>query len=94
MEGDNSHVEMKLSSDMDDEVEANGVGENTNQHNHPYYPSKLNQRSPKTICGYVIGILFLFIIGKPICWYIYSSLLCGPLEFFILIGQMFLYNDH
>lgn len=63
MEGDNSHVEMKLSSDMDDEVEANGVGENTNQHNHPYYPSKLNQRSPKTICGYVIGILFLFIIG-------------------------------
>uniref|UniRef100_A0A672P3R2 Transferrin receptor protein 1 n=1 Tax=Sinocyclocheilus grahami TaxID=75366 RepID=A0A672P3R2_SINGR len=63
MEGDNSHVEMKLSSDMDDEVEANGVGENTNQHNHPYYPSKLNQRSPKTVCGYVIGILFLFVIG-------------------------------
>uniref|UniRef100_A0A671S8J3 Transferrin receptor protein 1 n=1 Tax=Sinocyclocheilus anshuiensis TaxID=1608454 RepID=A0A671S8J3_9TELE len=70
MEGDNSHVEMKLSSDMDDEVEANGVGENINQHNHPYYPSKLNQRSPKTVCGYVIGILFLFVIGKPICWYI------------------------
>uniref|UniRef100_A0A8C1DBD2 Transferrin receptor protein 1 n=1 Tax=Cyprinus carpio carpio TaxID=630221 RepID=A0A8C1DBD2_CYPCA len=63
MEGDNSHVEMKLSSDMDDEVDANGGGENTNQHNHPYYPSKLNQRSPKTICGFVIGILFLFIIG-------------------------------
>uniref|UniRef100_A0A8C1DAR9 Transferrin receptor protein 1 n=1 Tax=Cyprinus carpio carpio TaxID=630221 RepID=A0A8C1DAR9_CYPCA len=66
MEGDNSHVEMKLSSDMDDEVEANGVGENTNQHNRPYYPSKLNQRSPKTVCGCVIGILILFIIGKPI----------------------------
>ncbi|XP_067310451.1 transferrin receptor 1a [Pseudorasbora parva] len=63
MEGDNSHVEMKLSSDMDDEVEANGVGENINQHNRPYYPSKLNQRSPKTICGFVIAILFLFIIG-------------------------------
>ncbi|XP_016305099.1 transferrin receptor protein 1-like [Sinocyclocheilus anshuiensis] len=63
MEGDNSHVEMKLSSDMDDEVEANGVGENINQHNHPYYPSKLNQRSSKTVCGFVIGILFLFIIG-------------------------------
>uniref|UniRef100_A0A8C1Y9G3 Transferrin receptor protein 1 n=1 Tax=Cyprinus carpio TaxID=7962 RepID=A0A8C1Y9G3_CYPCA len=63
MEGDNSHVEMKLSSDMDDEVEANGVGENTNQHNRPYYPSKLNQRSPKTVCGCVIGILILFIIG-------------------------------
>uniref|UniRef100_A0A672S1Q4 Transferrin receptor protein 1 n=1 Tax=Sinocyclocheilus grahami TaxID=75366 RepID=A0A672S1Q4_SINGR len=63
MEGDNSHVEMKLSSDMDDEVEANGVGENINQHNRPYYPSKLNQRSPKTVCGFVIGILFLFIIG-------------------------------
>lgn len=63
MEGDNSHVEMKLSSDMDDEVEANGVGENINQHNRPYYPSRLNQRSPKTICGFVISILFLFIIG-------------------------------
>ncbi|CAM4596082.1 unnamed protein product [Leuciscus chuanchicus] len=63
MEGDNSHVEMKLSSDMDDEVEANGVGESINQHNRPYYPSKLNQRSPKTICGFVIAILFLFIIG-------------------------------
>lgn len=63
MEGDNSHVEMKLSSDMDDEVETNGVGENINQHNRPYYPSKLNQRSPKTICGFVIAILFLFIIG-------------------------------
>lgn len=75
MEGDNSHVEMKLSSDMDDEVEANGVGENTNQHNRPYYPSKLNQRSPKTICGYVIGILFLFIIGKPICWYIFKLIM-------------------
>ncbi|XP_073704892.1 transferrin receptor 1a [Garra rufa] len=63
MEGDNSHVEMKLSSDMDDEVEANGVGENKNQHNRPYYPSKMNQRSPKTVCGFVIAILFLFIIG-------------------------------
>ncbi|KAK9979830.1 hypothetical protein ABG768_013239 [Culter alburnus] len=61
MEGDNSHVEMKLSSDMDDEMEANGVGEN--QHNRPYYQSKLNQRSPKTVCGFVIAILFLFIIG-------------------------------
>lgn len=67
MEGDNSHVEMKLSSDMDDEMEANGVGEN--QHNRPYYQSKLNQRSPKTVCGFVIAILFLFIIGK-MCRYI------------------------
>ncbi|RXN12884.1 transferrin receptor 1-like protein [Labeo rohita] len=63
MEGDNSQVEMKLSSDMDEEVEANGVGETINQHNRPYHPSKLNQRSPKTVCGFVIGILFLFIIG-------------------------------
>uniref|UniRef100_A0A671R8E3 Transferrin receptor protein 1 n=1 Tax=Sinocyclocheilus anshuiensis TaxID=1608454 RepID=A0A671R8E3_9TELE len=77
MEGDNSHVEMKLSSDMDDEVEANGVGENINQHNHPYYPSKLNQRSSKTVCGFVIGILFLFIIGNyiPICWYIFKLIM-------------------
>jgi len=66
MEGDNSHVEMKLSSDMDDEVEANGGGESIHQHNRPYYPSKLNQHSPKTICGIVTAILFLFIIGKPV----------------------------
>uniref|UniRef100_A0A672NX80 Transferrin receptor protein 1 n=1 Tax=Sinocyclocheilus grahami TaxID=75366 RepID=A0A672NX80_SINGR len=66
MEGDNSHVEMKLSSDMDDEVEANGVGENTNQHNHPYYPSKLNQRSPKTVSGIQIkDDLFCLSIFPP-----------------------------
>ncbi|KAI7810117.1 transferrin receptor 1a [Triplophysa rosa] len=63
MEGDNSQVEMKLSSDMDEEVEANGVGENMNQHNGPYYPSKLSQRSPRNICFIVIGILLLFISG-------------------------------
>lgn len=71
MEGDNSQVEMKLSSDMDEEVEANGVGETINQHNRPYHPSKLNQRSPKTVCGFVIGILFLFIIGKPVTFQAY-----------------------
>lgn len=69
MEGDNSQVEMKLSSDMDEEAEANGVGENKNQHNGPYYPSKLSQRSPKNICFIVIGILFLFISGKKMCCY-------------------------
>ncbi|TRY68198.1 hypothetical protein DNTS_025756 [Danionella cerebrum] len=60
MEGDNSHVEMKLSADMDEEVEANGVGEH---HNGPYYPSKLKQRSPRAVCGFAIGILLLFIVG-------------------------------
>nr|AIU36287.1 transferrin receptor [Megalobrama amblycephala] len=60
MEGDNSHVEMKLSSDMDDEMEANGE----NQHKSSILPrATLNQRSPKTVCGFVIAILFLFIIG-------------------------------
>ncbi|XP_051554932.1 transferrin receptor protein 1-like [Myxocyprinus asiaticus] len=63
MEGDNSQVEMKLSSDMDEDMEANGVGRNTSQHNGPYYPSKLSQRSPKNICISVIAILVLFIIG-------------------------------
>lgn len=84
MEGDNSHVEMKLSSDMDDETEANGVGENINQHNRSYYQSKLNQRSPKTVCGFVIAILFLFIIGKPMCRYILKLI---SWQCFILIGQ-------
>lgn len=30
MEGDNSHVEMKLSSDVDEEAGGNGVGEHLN----------------------------------------------------------------
>ncbi|XP_051990199.1 transferrin receptor protein 1-like [Xyrauchen texanus] len=63
MEGDNSQVEMKLSSDMEEDMEANGVGRNTNQQNGPYYPSKLSWRSSKSICISVIAILVLFIIG-------------------------------
>lgn len=93
MEGDNSHVEMKLSSDMDDETEANGVGENMNRHNRPYYPSKLNQRSPKTVCGFVIAILFLFIIGKPMCQNILKLISRSSGILVEFCGQMFSYND-
>uniref|UniRef100_A0A8B9H046 Transferrin receptor protein 1 n=1 Tax=Astyanax mexicanus TaxID=7994 RepID=A0A8B9H046_ASTMX len=64
MEGDNSQVEMKLSSDMDEEVGGNGVGEHMNHHPRPAYTSKPNQRSPRSICFMGIGILLLFIIGK------------------------------
>uniref|UniRef100_A0A3B1J472 Transferrin receptor protein 1 n=1 Tax=Astyanax mexicanus TaxID=7994 RepID=A0A3B1J472_ASTMX len=63
MEGDNSQVEMKLSSDMDEEVGGNGVGEHMNHHPRPAYTSKPNQRSPRSICFMGIGILLLFIIG-------------------------------
>ncbi|XP_066508335.1 transferrin receptor protein 1-like [Hoplias malabaricus] len=63
MEGDNSQVEMKLSSDMDEEVGGNGVGEHMNHHPSPSYTNKPNQRAPRNICFMGMGILLLFIIG-------------------------------
>uniref|UniRef100_A0AAR2IVT3 Transferrin receptor protein 1 n=1 Tax=Pygocentrus nattereri TaxID=42514 RepID=A0AAR2IVT3_PYGNA len=63
MEGDNSQVEMKLSSDMEEEAEGNGVGEHMNHHPRPSYVSKSSQRSPRNICFMGIAILLLFIIG-------------------------------
>ncbi|KAL7850974.1 hypothetical protein AOLI_G00213300 [Acnodon oligacanthus] len=63
MEGDNSQVEMKLSSDMDEEAEGNGVGEHMNHHPRPSYVSKPSQRSSRNICFMGIAILLLFIIG-------------------------------
>ena len=65
MEGDNSQVEMKLSSDMDEEVGENGVGDHS-QHNSnrkPYVAQKLG-RTPKNLCFMAATILLIFIIGK------------------------------
>ncbi|XP_035993854.1 transferrin receptor protein 1 [Fundulus heteroclitus] len=64
MEGDNSQVEMKLSSDMDEEVGENGVG---GRHHHtsngkPYMAQKLG-RTPKDLCFMVSAALLVFFIG-------------------------------
>ena len=65
MEGDNSQVEMKLSSDMDEEAGENGVGahlsHNTNR--KPYVAQKLG-RTPKNLCFMAATTLLIFIIGK------------------------------
>ncbi|MEQ2175049.1 hypothetical protein GOODEAATRI_014250 [Goodea atripinnis] len=65
MEGDNSHVEMKLSSDMDEEVGENGVGEHHhhNSNGKPYVVQKLGH-TPKNLCYFASGTLLIFIIGK------------------------------
>lgn len=65
MEGDNSHVEMKLSSDMDEEAVENGVGDhlNHNSDRKPYVAQKLG-RSPKNLCFMAAATLLIFIIGK------------------------------
>ncbi|XP_034559007.1 transferrin receptor protein 1-like [Notolabrus celidotus] len=64
MEGDNSHVEMKLSSDMDEETGANGVGEhlNHNSNRKPYVAPKVG-RTPKNLCFIAATTLLIFIIG-------------------------------
>ncbi|MED6252578.1 hypothetical protein ATANTOWER_013862 [Ataeniobius toweri] len=62
MEGDNSHVEMKLSSDMDEEVGENGVGEHHNSNGKPYVVQKLGH-TPKNLCYFASGTLLIFIIG-------------------------------
>ncbi|XP_030015876.1 transferrin receptor protein 1-like isoform X1 [Sphaeramia orbicularis] len=64
MEGDNSQVEMKLSSDMDEEVGGNGTAEhlNHNSNRKPYVAQKLG-RTPKNLCFMAAATLLIFIIG-------------------------------
>lgn len=62
-EGDNSQVEMKLSSDVEGEVGENGVGDNYNSNHKPYVARKLG-RTPKNLCFLAITVLLIFIIGK------------------------------
>lgn len=65
MEGDNSQVEMKLSSDVDEEVGRNGVGEHLarNSARKPYIAQRLG-RTPKNLCFLVAITLLIFIIGE------------------------------
>lgn len=64
MEGDNSQVEMKLSSDMDEEVGGNGTAEhlNHNSRSKPYATPR-NGRTPKNLCFLAVATLLIFIIG-------------------------------
>uniref|UniRef100_A0A3Q0RU70 Uncharacterized protein n=1 Tax=Amphilophus citrinellus TaxID=61819 RepID=A0A3Q0RU70_AMPCI len=65
MEGDNSQVEMKLSSDVDEETGGNGVGDhlNHNSNRKSYVAEKLG-RTPKNLCFMAAVIFFIFITGK------------------------------
>lgn len=64
MEGDNSQVEMKLSSDVDEEVGGNGVGEHLNHNSArtPYIAQKL-RRTPRNLCFLAATVLLMFLIG-------------------------------
>ncbi|XP_045908240.1 transferrin receptor protein 1-like [Micropterus dolomieu] len=64
MEGDNSQVEMKLSSDMDEEVGGNGVGDhlNHNSNSKPYVAPKL-KHTPQNLFFMAASTLLIFIIG-------------------------------
>lgn len=64
MEGENSQVEMKLSSDMDEEVGGNGVGEEHNHAKEPYVVHRPAGRTPKSVCFMVATVLLIFIISK------------------------------
>uniref|UniRef100_A0A8C7YST1 Transferrin receptor protein 1 n=1 Tax=Oryzias sinensis TaxID=183150 RepID=A0A8C7YST1_9TELE len=65
MEGDNSHVEMKLSSDIDEEAGGNGVGGHLNHaaSSKPYISQKLG-RTPKNLCFTAAAVFLIFIIGR------------------------------
>ncbi|XP_077413901.1 transferrin receptor protein 1-like [Vanacampus margaritifer] len=74
MEGDNSHVEMKLSSDMDEEVGGNGVGAHLNHNsNHKSYMTSKFGRTPKNLCYMVATILLIFIIGYLIGYLVHRK---------------------
>ncbi|XP_042353410.1 transferrin receptor protein 1-like isoform X2 [Plectropomus leopardus] len=74
MEGDNSQVEMKLSSDMDEEVGVNGVGDhlNHNSNRKPYVAQKLG-RTPKNLCFMAAATLLIFIIGYLIGYLVHRK---------------------
>ncbi|XP_029970573.1 transferrin receptor protein 1-like [Salarias fasciatus] len=74
MEGDSSQVEMKLSSDMDEEAGGNGVGEhlNHNSNNKRAAPQALG-RTPKNLCFMAAATLLIFIIGYLIGYLVHRN---------------------
>ncbi|XP_019733435.1 transferrin receptor 1a [Hippocampus comes] len=74
MEGDNSQVEMKLSSDMDEEVGGNGVGAHLNHNsNHKSYMTSKFGRTPKNLCFIIATVLLIFIIGYLIGYLVHRK---------------------
>ncbi|XP_062844211.1 transferrin receptor protein 1-like [Trichomycterus rosablanca] len=64
MEEDTSHVEMKLSTDVDEEAGENGGLDNGKRpHTSPSYVSRPSQTKPRTVCFMIIATLAIFIIG-------------------------------
>lgn len=64
MEGDTSQVEMKLSSDMDEEAGGNGVGEHLNHKStRKPYMAQAAGRTPKNLYFMAATALLIFIIG-------------------------------
>ncbi|XP_061790776.1 transferrin receptor protein 1-like [Nerophis lumbriciformis] len=74
MEGDNSQVEMKLSSDADEEVGGNGVGAHLSHNGNPksYTNSKFG-RTPKNLCFMVATILLILFIGYLIGYLVHGK---------------------
>ncbi|XP_026229674.1 transferrin receptor 1a [Anabas testudineus] len=74
MEGDNSQVEMKLSSDVDEEVGGNGVGDhlNHNSNRKPYVAQKFG-RTPKNLCFMAAAIFLIFLIGYLIGYLVHRK---------------------
>ncbi|XP_033959771.1 transferrin receptor protein 1-like isoform X2 [Pseudochaenichthys georgianus] len=90
MEGDNSQVEMKLSSDMDEETGGNGAGEhlNHNSNRKPYVAQKLG-RTPKNLCFMAVATLLIFIIGYLIGYLVHRKKDLAP----ICADSMVRYDD-
>ncbi|XP_054452362.1 transferrin receptor protein 1-like isoform X2 [Anoplopoma fimbria] len=80
MEGDNSQVEMKLSSDIEEEVGGNGVGENFNHNSNrkPYVAQNL-RRTPKNLCFMASTTLLIFIIGYLIGYLVHRKKDLAPI---------------
>uniref|UniRef100_A0A3P9BPI7 Transferrin receptor protein 1 n=1 Tax=Maylandia zebra TaxID=106582 RepID=A0A3P9BPI7_9CICH len=74
MEGDNSQVEMKLSSEIDEETGGNGVGGHLNHNSNctPYVAQKFG-RTPKNLCFMAATIFLIFIIGYLIGYLVHRN---------------------
>ncbi|XP_040910444.1 transferrin receptor protein 1-like isoform X2 [Toxotes jaculatrix] len=74
MEGDNSQVEMKLSSDVDEDAGENGVGDHLNHSptRKPYVAQKF-ERTPKNLCFMLATTLLIFIIGYLIGYLVHRK---------------------
>lgn len=64
MEGDNSHVEMKLSSDLDEEVGGNGVGEHLNHNRNNRNEAMKAGRSTRNLVIFGAIITAFFCLGE------------------------------